>query len=64
MSTNKSGEKAFQRIVDARIKEYAKRIENGSTDIFAERLPDTCYPTKRELEFWVDFVVDDKQNGF
>ena len=51
-------------MIAARIEEYAKRIADGSTDIFAEKLPDACYPTKRELEFWVDFVVDDNSNGF
>ena len=53
MSTIEAGERGFQRMVDARIREYAKRVANGSTDIFAERLPDSCYPTRQELKFGI-----------
>jgi len=53
VNTIEAGERGFQRMVNARIKEYTKRVANGSTDIFAERLPDSCYPTRQELEFGV-----------
>ena len=59
IDTVKAGEKGFQRMINARIKEYAKRVADGSTDIFAERLPDSCYPTKQELKFWVELNIDD-----
>jgi len=58
IDTTVAGQKGFQRMIDARIEEYAKRVQDGSTDIFAEKLPDSCYPTKQELEFWVEYVID------
>ena len=48
----------LKNIKRGRIEEYAKRVQDGSTDIFAEKLPDSCYPTKQELEFWVEYVID------
>jgi len=60
IDTIDAGENGFRRMINARIKEYAKRVAGGSTDIFAERLPDSCYPTKQELGFWVEFNIDDR----
>jgi hypothetical protein len=36
-------ENDFKRMIDARIKEYKRRVKAGSKNIFEERLPDECY---------------------